>query len=111
LQHVQQTSAPPCSQCGAGILLALPRVRSVALTVTGPAATRDAILRAVDSDNPPLRLFLGESPPHLPVVQEPGRAGRCMYHSVNSRHRPAESKRITKQLSYTFSTAPPGSDR
>jgi NAD(P)-dependent dehydrogenase (short-subunit alcohol dehydrogenase family) len=27
-----------------------------------PAATRDAILRLVDSENPPLRLFLGEAP-------------------------------------------------
>ena len=37
--------------------------------------------------------------------------GRWTYHSVNSRHRPAESKRITKQLSNISSTAPPGPDR
>jgi NAD(P)-dependent dehydrogenase (short-subunit alcohol dehydrogenase family) len=33
-----------------------------------PVATRDAILRVVDSDNPPLRLFLGESPLHIAVA-------------------------------------------
>jgi NAD(P)-dependent dehydrogenase (short-subunit alcohol dehydrogenase family) len=33
-----------------------------------PVATRDAILRVVDSDNPPLRLFLGESPLHFAVA-------------------------------------------
>ena len=33
-----------------------------------PAATRDAILRIVDSDNPPLRLFLGDSPLRIAVA-------------------------------------------
>jgi len=33
-----------------------------------PAATRDAILRVVDSDNPPLRLFLGDSPLRIAVA-------------------------------------------
>jgi NAD(P)-dependent dehydrogenase (short-subunit alcohol dehydrogenase family) len=33
-----------------------------------PVATRDAILRLVDSDNPPLRLFLGESPLRIAVA-------------------------------------------
>jgi hypothetical protein len=28
-----------------------------------PGATRDAVLKLVDSPNPPLRLFLGEAPP------------------------------------------------
>ena len=32
-----------------------------------PAATRDAILTLADSDNPPLRLFLGESPLRIAV--------------------------------------------
>ena len=32
-----------------------------------PVATRDAILTLVDSDNPPLRLFLGESPLRIAV--------------------------------------------
>jgi hypothetical protein len=31
-------------------------------------ATRAAILRVVDSDNPPLRLFLGESPLRIAVA-------------------------------------------
>lgn len=34
--------------------------------------------------------------------------GRSMNHSVNSVQRPSRSKRITKQLSKTFSTGPPG---
>jgi NAD(P)-dependent dehydrogenase (short-subunit alcohol dehydrogenase family) len=33
-----------------------------------PVATRDAILTLVDSDNPPLRLFLGESPLTIAVA-------------------------------------------
>ena len=33
-----------------------------------PVATRDAILRVVDSDNPPLRLFLGDSPLRIAVA-------------------------------------------
>jgi NAD(P)-dependent dehydrogenase (short-subunit alcohol dehydrogenase family) len=33
-----------------------------------PAATRDAILTLVDSDNPPLRLFLGQSPLRVAVA-------------------------------------------
>ena len=32
-----------------------------------PEATRDAILTPADSDNPPLRLFLGESPLRIAV--------------------------------------------
>jgi NAD(P)-dependent dehydrogenase (short-subunit alcohol dehydrogenase family) len=32
-----------------------------------PVATREAILTLVDSDNPPLRLFLGESPLRIAV--------------------------------------------
>ena len=32
-----------------------------------PVATRDAILTLVDSDNPPLRLFLGEAPLRIAV--------------------------------------------
>jgi hypothetical protein len=39
------------------------RSRAQRFTAPGnPVATRAAILRVVDSDNPPLRLFLGESP-------------------------------------------------
>jgi NAD(P)-dependent dehydrogenase (short-subunit alcohol dehydrogenase family) len=33
-----------------------------------PVATREAILQLVDSDNPPLRLFLGESPLRIAVA-------------------------------------------
>ena len=33
-----------------------------------PVATREAILTLVDSDNPPLRLFLGESPLRIAVA-------------------------------------------
>jgi len=33
-----------------------------------PVATREAILRIVDSENPPLRLFLGESPLRIAVA-------------------------------------------
>src|ERR1700734_2147182 len=33
-----------------------------------PVATREAILRIVDSDNPPLRLFLGDSPLRIAVA-------------------------------------------
>jgi NAD(P)-dependent dehydrogenase (short-subunit alcohol dehydrogenase family) len=33
-----------------------------------PVATRDAILQLVDNDNPPLRLFLGESPLRIAVA-------------------------------------------
>jgi NAD(P)-dependent dehydrogenase (short-subunit alcohol dehydrogenase family) len=33
-----------------------------------PEATREAILKLVDSDNPPLRLFLGESPLRIAVA-------------------------------------------
>jgi NAD(P)-dependent dehydrogenase (short-subunit alcohol dehydrogenase family) len=36
--------------------------RAGRFTPGDPAATREAILRLVDSDNPPLRMFLGESP-------------------------------------------------
>ena len=39
------------------------KARAQRFTAPGnPGATRDAILTLVDSDNPPLRLFLGESP-------------------------------------------------
>jgi hypothetical protein len=33
-----------------------------------PVATREAILLLVDNDNPPLRLFLGESPLRIAVA-------------------------------------------
>jgi NAD(P)-dependent dehydrogenase (short-subunit alcohol dehydrogenase family) len=38
------------------------RARAKRFTPGDPAATRDAVLRLVDSPNPPLRLFLGEAP-------------------------------------------------
>jgi NAD(P)-dependent dehydrogenase (short-subunit alcohol dehydrogenase family) len=45
------------------------KARSQRFTAPGnPAATRDAILQVVDSDNPPLRLFLGESPLRIAVA-------------------------------------------
>jgi NAD(P)-dependent dehydrogenase (short-subunit alcohol dehydrogenase family) len=45
------------------------RSRAQRFTAPGnPVATRDAILRVVDSDNPPLRLFLGESPLRIAVA-------------------------------------------
>jgi NAD(P)-dependent dehydrogenase (short-subunit alcohol dehydrogenase family) len=45
------------------------RARGQRFTAPGnPVATRDAILRVVDSDNPPLRLFLGESPLRIAVA-------------------------------------------
>jgi NAD(P)-dependent dehydrogenase (short-subunit alcohol dehydrogenase family) len=45
------------------------RTRAQRYTAPGdPVATRDAILRVVDSDNPPLRLFLGESPLRIAVA-------------------------------------------
>jgi hypothetical protein len=36
--------------------------RARRFTPGDPGATRDAVLRLVDSPNPPLRLFLGEAP-------------------------------------------------
>jgi NAD(P)-dependent dehydrogenase (short-subunit alcohol dehydrogenase family) len=45
------------------------RSRAQRFTAPGnPVATREAILRVVDSDNPPLRLFLGESPLRIAVA-------------------------------------------
>jgi NAD(P)-dependent dehydrogenase (short-subunit alcohol dehydrogenase family) len=45
------------------------RSRAQRFTEPGnPVATRDAILTLVDSDNPPLRLFLGESPLRIAVA-------------------------------------------
>jgi NAD(P)-dependent dehydrogenase (short-subunit alcohol dehydrogenase family) len=45
------------------------RSRAQRFTAPGnPVATRDAILQVVDSDNPPLRLFLGESPLRIAVA-------------------------------------------
>jgi NAD(P)-dependent dehydrogenase (short-subunit alcohol dehydrogenase family) len=45
------------------------RLRAQRFTAPGnPVATRDAILQVVDSDNPPLRLFLGESPLRIAVA-------------------------------------------
>jgi NAD(P)-dependent dehydrogenase (short-subunit alcohol dehydrogenase family) len=45
------------------------RSRAQRFTAPGnPVATRAAILRVVDSDNPPLRLFLGESPLRIAVA-------------------------------------------
>ncbi len=45
------------------------RARGQRFTAPGnPVATREAILRVVDSDNPPLRLFLGESPLRIAVA-------------------------------------------
>jgi NAD(P)-dependent dehydrogenase (short-subunit alcohol dehydrogenase family) len=45
------------------------RSRAQRFTAQGnPVATRDAILTLVDSDNPPLRLFLGESPLRIAVA-------------------------------------------
>jgi YD repeat-containing protein len=45
------------------------RTRAQRYTAQGnPVATRDAILRVVDSDNPPLRLFLGEAPLRIAVA-------------------------------------------
>jgi NAD(P)-dependent dehydrogenase (short-subunit alcohol dehydrogenase family) len=38
------------------------QARAKRFTPGDPAATRDAVLRLVDSPNPPLRLFLGEAP-------------------------------------------------
>jgi len=38
------------------------QARANRFTPGDPAATRDAVLRLVDSPNPPLRLFLGEAP-------------------------------------------------
>jgi NAD(P)-dependent dehydrogenase (short-subunit alcohol dehydrogenase family) len=44
------------------------RARGQRFTAPGnPVATREAILQIVDSDNPPLRLFLGESPLRIAV--------------------------------------------
>ncbi len=44
------------------------KARAQRFTAPGnPVATRDAILTLVDSDNPPLRLFLGESPLRIAV--------------------------------------------
>jgi NAD(P)-dependent dehydrogenase (short-subunit alcohol dehydrogenase family) len=39
------------------------RARARRFAPGGPAATREAVLKLVDSPNPPLRLFLGEAPP------------------------------------------------
>jgi NAD(P)-dependent dehydrogenase (short-subunit alcohol dehydrogenase family) len=45
------------------------RSRAQRFTAPGnPVATREAILQVVDSDNPPLRLFLGESPLRIAVA-------------------------------------------
>jgi NAD(P)-dependent dehydrogenase (short-subunit alcohol dehydrogenase family) len=45
------------------------RARGQRFTAPGnPVATREAILQIVDSDNPPLRLFLGESPLRVAVA-------------------------------------------
>jgi NAD(P)-dependent dehydrogenase (short-subunit alcohol dehydrogenase family) len=45
------------------------KARSQRFTAPGnPVATREAILTLVDSDNPPLRLFLGESPLRIAVA-------------------------------------------
>jgi NAD(P)-dependent dehydrogenase (short-subunit alcohol dehydrogenase family) len=45
------------------------RTRAQRFTSPGnPVATRKAILQLVDSDNPPLRLFLGESPLRIAVA-------------------------------------------
>jgi NAD(P)-dependent dehydrogenase (short-subunit alcohol dehydrogenase family) len=45
------------------------RSRAQRFTAPGnPVATRGAILQVVDSDNPPLRLFLGESPLRIAVA-------------------------------------------
>ena len=45
------------------------RSRAQRFTAPGnPVATRAAILQVVDSDNPPLRLFLGESPLRIAVA-------------------------------------------
>jgi NAD(P)-dependent dehydrogenase (short-subunit alcohol dehydrogenase family) len=45
------------------------RSRAQRFTSSGnPVATRDAILQLVDSDNPPFRLFLGESPLRIVVA-------------------------------------------
>jgi NAD(P)-dependent dehydrogenase (short-subunit alcohol dehydrogenase family) len=45
------------------------RARATRFPAPGnPVATRDAILTLVDSDNPPLRLFLGESPLRIAVA-------------------------------------------
>jgi NAD(P)-dependent dehydrogenase (short-subunit alcohol dehydrogenase family) len=45
------------------------RARGQRFTAPGnPVATREAILQIVDSDNPPLRLFLGESPLRIAVA-------------------------------------------
>jgi NAD(P)-dependent dehydrogenase (short-subunit alcohol dehydrogenase family) len=45
------------------------RSRAKRFTAPGnPVATREAILKVVDSDNPPLRLFLGESPLSIAVA-------------------------------------------
>jgi NAD(P)-dependent dehydrogenase (short-subunit alcohol dehydrogenase family) len=45
------------------------KARAQRFTAPGvPAATREAILTLVDSDNPPLRLFLGESPLRVVVA-------------------------------------------
>jgi NAD(P)-dependent dehydrogenase (short-subunit alcohol dehydrogenase family) len=45
------------------------RARGQRFTAPGnPVATREAILQVVDSDNPPLRLFLGESPLRIAVA-------------------------------------------
>jgi NAD(P)-dependent dehydrogenase (short-subunit alcohol dehydrogenase family) len=45
------------------------KARAQRFTAPGnPVATREAILTLVDSDNPPLRLFLGESPLRIAVA-------------------------------------------
>jgi NAD(P)-dependent dehydrogenase (short-subunit alcohol dehydrogenase family) len=45
------------------------RARGQRFTAPGnPVATREAILQIVDSDNPPLRMFLGESPLRIAVA-------------------------------------------
>jgi hypothetical protein len=46
------------------------RARARRAALVDPGATRDAVLKLVDSPNPPLRLFLGEAP--LPHRIQPG---------------------------------------
>ena len=62
---VHSTSLPAYDE----VREAAARSRAQRFTEPGnPVATRDAILTLVDSDNPPLRLFLGESPLRIAVA-------------------------------------------
>jgi hypothetical protein len=45
-----------------GVRAQAAQARARRFTPGDPAATRDAVLRLVDTPNPPLRLFLGEAP-------------------------------------------------